>query len=263
MKPVLRAPTRKARLLVVVLIAISAPLWLFLRGWFGMRALLVILAAGLAAPYVMSFLDVLTTGHRPSPPFTTMITQRYYIPEVLIAGCIWQAVLALVSALAVTGLRLRPPHRGFAGAFVLTPATSPRLPWDLLVVAAFTALLYYGLTVPPLPFELPRALAELPHAQMLAAGFTIPAQPPLVFPWPMIVCYVVLVVDAQFHHGLLRYFDEGERPAAPEPRSRPTAPVVASLQRMPRSASEDLAAVFSRRHVALKALVDPSTPRAG
>lgn len=258
MKPLLRAPTRKARLLVLIMIAISAPLWLFLRGWFGFRALLVIIVAGLASPYVMSFLDVLTTGHRPSPPFTQMITQRYYIPEVLIAGCLWQGALALVSALAITGLRLRPPHRGFAGSFVLTPSAAPRLPYDLLVVAAFTAILYYGFTVPPLPFALPDALADLPHVSTLAAGFTLAPQPPLLFPWPMIVCYVVLVLDSQFHHGLLRYFDEGERPPAPEPRSKPSAPMVASLQRMPRRSAEDLAAVFSRRHAALKALVDPT-----
>ena len=258
MKPFMKEPTRKARLVVLLLVVIASPLLLFLRGWYGFRVLLVLIGASLAAPYVMSFIDVFfVSGYKPSPPFTKIITERYYIREVLIAGCIWQAALTLIGAAWITAFRQQAPHRGFLGSFVLTPSTSPTLPYDFIVLAAASAALYFGFTIPALPFELPESIATLPYVQLLTGGVKVPPQSMIEFPIPMIVCYVLLVVDSQLSHGLLRYFDHGERPAAPQRRLNPATALVARLLQMPTASREDLAAIFSRRHPALSQITGP------
>lgn len=261
MRSFVNGPTRKARLLVLLLVVIASPLLLFVRAWYGFRVLLVLIGAALAAPYVLSFIDIwFVSGYKPSPPFNKIITDRYYMRDVLIAGCVWQAALTVVAAVWITAFRQQAPHRGFFGSFLLTPSTSPVLPWDFIPVAAAAAALYFGFSIPALPFDLPESIASLPYVPLLTAGITIKPQPLVEFPLPMIVCYVLLVLDAQFSHGLLRYFDHGERPAAPEQKLRPATALVAKLLRMPAASREDLAAIFSRRHPELSRITDRARP---
>lgn len=260
---------RQRRAIILILMVFSAPLWLFLRSWYGIRIFVPLLGALLIAPWFMPLFDALIMGqslpdHAPD----------YYDAGMLVPAFALQLLVCLIGAMLVRLLRIQPAHPGFAGRFVLLPGTRPILPFDLFALAALCYAVWFGINLPPLPvldlllttnllYPLNEALARmgLPatldttimfHA--MADGLTIRPQPITPCAMLMLASYLLVAIDSYFNDGLLRYFDWGQRPVLPK-----QPPIIASLGRLPSQPDTELGAIFSRRPDGLKRLAAPQS----
>lgn len=258
---------RQRRAVILIMMLFSAPIWLFLRSWFGIRLFVPLLGALLISPWFMPLLDALIMGQ--SLPDKA---PDYHNAGLLIPAFALQLIALIIGAIIVRMLRIRPAHPAFAGRFVLMPGTHPTLPLELLPLAAACYAVLLGLTLPPLPIPdallttnllyplnvalakagLPASLDTTVALIALNDGLTIPPQPLTPSAILMLACYVLVAIDCYTNDGLLRYFDWGKRPATPTP-----SPVLASITRMPSQPNSELSEIFSRRNAGLKRIASP------
>jgi hypothetical protein len=260
---------RQRRAVILILMVFSAPLWLFLRSWYGIRMFAPLLGALLIAPWSMPLLDALMMGqslpdHAPD----------YYQAGLLVPAFALQLIVCLIGAMGVRLLRIQPAHPGFAGRFLLLPGTTPTLPFELMPLAAACYALWFGASLPPLPVPdlllttnllyplnetlarlgLPASLDTTVTCHALADGLSIQPQPITPSAVLMLGSYLLVAIDCYFNDGLLRYFDWGARPVLPK-----QPPVVARLGKLPSQPDTGLGAIFSRRTDGLKRLAAPQS----
>lgn len=260
---------RQRRAVILILMVFSAPLWLFLRCWYGIRIFVPLLGALLIAPWFMPLFDALIMGQS-LPDYAP----DYYNAGLLVPAFALQLLVCLIGAILVRLLRIQPAHLGFAGRFVLLPGTHPTLPFELIPLTAACYAVLFGVSLPPLPVPdlllttnllyplnetlarlgLPASLDTTVTCHALADGLSIRPQPITPSAALMLGSYLLVTIDCYLNGGLLRYFDWGARPVLPK-----QPPIIARLGRLPSQPDTGLGAIFSRRTDGLKRLAAPQS----
>jgi hypothetical protein len=258
---------RQRRVVVLLLLMFSSPLWLLLRSWYGFRFLIPLAIAVIIGPYLMAYIEGLA-GNTPNNDLSdTTNAGPFFSSPLLYPALALQTFLSASLALYLLITAKPQTHAAFAGRFFLAPGTRNLLPIDLLAVAGLVYCYILGISLPPLAvpepllvtnwaasLDAPFIAAGLPApgwdstvlAHRIADGFTLAPQPFSPAFAIMVISYVIVTIDAYSNDGLLRYFDWGPRPQAPLEK-----PTTASIGRMPQPSADTLGAIFARRPAAL------------
>lgn len=258
---------RQRRVVVLLLLMFSGPLWLFLRSWYGLRFLIPLTIAVIIGPYLMAYIEGLA-GDTPNNDLSDPTNAGAFFSSKLLYPALALHFFLSASLALYLWIAGRPrAHPAFAGRFFLLPGTRNLLPIDLLAVTGLVYAYCYGISLPPLAvpapllvtnwaawLDAPFIAAGLPSpawdstvlAHRIADGFTLAPQPFSPAFTIMVVSYVIVTFDAYSNDGLLRFFDWGPRPQAPLEK-----PTTASIGRMPQPSADTLGAIFARRSAAL------------
>lgn len=216
------------RLILFLVLMIGSPYWALLRGNYGSRFGIALFVACVASS---AFLIAIEDRDFPqhvaflAPYMDNGLIRLFYVGSAMI--CFFR--------LAGAGIRrpghgtniLPPPHPWSTGWFPFWQS-QPALT-DLIVIAFFLWQVNAG------------TFTHTNHH--IAVGFTAVAA----------VAYLILSYVSQLNHGRLP-FDAPMRQKKPP---KPVPPYLTMLRRMPRSARDDLGSIFSRRHAALKQIINP------
>lgn len=225
------------RLVVFSLLALSAPIWLCLRAWYGWRVYFLLGFAIAAQPLIVAGIGFLLNAFA-APPWIADDLKSFtlyaevpdwaalQLPVWLMVGLAIQGLFLLIYLFRITFTPARAPHSAYAGSFLLRQSTEPYRPVEALLLFLVAVGYLNGFNMPFLP-KLEGNDANIGVAVMVAS-------------------YAVLAIAAYANKGRLPYFDWGK---APDPAPRRDY----VTRRMPTATrpGTGLEAIFSRRDPAL------------
>lgn len=216
------------RLLLVILLALSAPYWIAFRQGFGRSFYVALVIANLVGLALMAGLDGLLVPLSPHERASYHAAEYSHIYLAVLQFTWFWHIPAALTGTKYWRRDMKPPswnagHFHFwRGAPLLT---------DAVLFMIVGPSLYYGYVQDPRTSTLILIVAS-------------------------IVSYFFLAALANFNGGVLPF--KG-RPATPRSRpSPPPKPNQTSLRNMPKSDSEGLEHIFSRRHKALNDIAAPT-----
>ncbi len=210
-------------MLLFVLLVMGAPFWLFARRRLGIRFFRVL---ALAAITIFAIAFVIDEKILPVPtpiePFVQSRLATWFVSLTYLGGLL--QVFVTLGARRLDNKRARAWSTGHFHLWHRWPVLT-----DLALVAWVMYLSYTGIFG---PYGDPTTVT--------IAGISAAA-------------YLSVACVGYLNQGILPFEPDPTRPAKSAP---PPKPYLSSLQRMPRSAREDLGAIFSRRNPALRKITE-------
>ena len=113
------------RWLYFLMLSITAPLWLVLRGWYGPRFAIILFAASLAHPVSYLLLAGLIDIVSFSETMQQMEVLANTLFALLILGFMFQSAVIVLQVVLVMMRAMWKSHPAFGGSFLLWPSSRP------------------------------------------------------------------------------------------------------------------------------------------